>query len=451
MERIHIKDKLKLIDNLCAELTKVMNEIHNTSFSDRFWRLLISSHVGFSLSRKHLLDKKVINKNPLFEAINGASFPTLKHKALRLLRYYYYYYKNTRKAYTEIDKVLSANDHVAFGFHDTTDVVGRECGKVPDYFPLVMPFTKSKYRRKLKQIADRYDDVLMKNIILQLPIMSIENFQKLYDSIPLVAPGKKTMHVSLVKSEFMKMLLAKYSEHGAELHFYQPGGFFGELKYHGGYHQISKVADKFFTWGWKINACDVPSYAHRLSKFQKRYNLVEGGKLYDAVLCYPVPDPMEKARIATDTLTFLRNQQTQDKTKILARPRPKFRTIDNSAQLAFIPNGEVIKDEGKGPLADLIARSKLVIHMAHPSTNFLECLFVDHPCMAILSNPEPTDIVKPFYEHFLKIGVFHKNGESLAHWVNKINIDQWWAGVLQDPLFQEYKRTFLRKQIPVNG
>ena len=96
-------------------------------------------------------------------------------------------------------------------------------------------------------------------------------------------------------------------------------------------------------------------------------------------------------------------------------------------------------------MAEITAKSRLVIQFNIPATNFMECLYVDHPTIGLLSNDQPTEIVKPYYSFFTQQGVMHENFESLVDHLNKVDIDEWWGALIKEPMYQQFKNEFLRQ------
>jgi hypothetical protein len=65
--------------------------------------------------------------------------------------------------------------------------------------------------------------------------------------------------------------------------------------------------------------------------------------------------------------------------------------------------------------------------------------------MGLLDNDQPTNIVKPYYDFLLKQGVIHNNFISLVEHLNKIDLDEWWAALIKEPMYLQFKNEFLRK------
>jgi putative transferase (TIGR04331 family) len=243
------------------------------------------------------------------------------------------------------------------------------------------------------------------------------------------------------------MLISKYIEHGAKLFWYQHGAFYGEFTGHNAHYHESSVADEFRTWGWKIRDNDVPWKAYRLEQFRMQYEMEKKEKRYDCLMCYSALYAGNISFYTSVTNYFLENIDPNKYRQILARPRPIHKLHSQAFQLSFIADERVIKDSALGNMTEAIAQSKIVIQFSVPSTNFLECFYVNHPTIGVLNNIEPTLIIKKYYDFFIEMGVLHKDFTSLVNHLNSIKIDEWWQEVILHPVFKSFKNEFLNNRM----
>jgi hypothetical protein len=129
----------------------------------------------------------------------------------------------------------------------------------------------------------------------------------------------------------------------------------------------------------------------------------------------------------------------------IARPRPMSRTKSHAGELSFIKDNRVDIDSGLSSMAKLIKESRVVIQFEVPCTNFLECIYVDHPTIGFLFNKTPTEPIKPYYDFFLEQGVLHWSFDSIVEHLNKVDIETWWNGLIQHPMYISFKDTFTKK------
>lgn len=435
-------ERLALTDEITVKLAGLLNEIHDSDYSERFWKITLGPYINAIISRQHFLSSKDMELPPLFEPINAVSHPGFKKRFTKKLRYILKA-KQTSGNYKTVAALLANNDNIAFGFHDPVSIKRDVEAYLPEYFPYLRKKNNSK-RRKAISLANKQEDIFYRNVLKQLPQIYVEYFDALLEMIPLKNPEKKVFHTSLLDSFFSKFLVAKYLDYGAKLYYYQHGAYYGELVTHNAHKNESAIADKFVTWGWKINDKDVPGKAYRLEKFKREYNSQNTDFIYDCLFCYPGINNKnrEQYKKYTDSLTTKLDKAKYK--KLIARPRPSSKLPFIKHKIGFPVSKDITIDSAKKGIVNTITKTRLVIQFTVPSTNFTECLYVDHPTIGLLNNDNPTDIVKPFYDFFLKVGVLHNDFDSLLAHLNNIDLDTWWADVCSRDEYQEFKNTFLR-------
>ncbi len=163
--------------------------------------------------------------------------------------------------------------------------------------------------------------------------------------------------------------------------------------------------DLLLTYGWSIDRQDQPFFAVRLHEFADEYSEQQrGAGQIDVLAIYDRAETKNKLEYYKLCTELLCSQLDRAKYPTV-RLRPRGYTRLLSSRKSLIPYGptrDVELDRGTGKLAKLCRKSKVVVHWMHPSTNFLECIFVDHPVTAVWTEQEVTDIVRPYYEFFRK-------------------------------------------------
>lgn len=401
-------------------------------------------YAGITISQHKLYNDFDFNYPPGLEEINGLKPPAFKQKikldTIKIVKRLWAFnsFKVTRK-------LLKQENNLSVGFHNL-QIVKDELGK-PIPIDNVMFFISkgnTVLRKKVNAIAEKQEDVFYRNAIKRIPKIYIEFFEEIIKGIPLVSPEKKSFHLHL-PCLYNKFMIALYVEHGAKLYWYQHGAYYGEVK-GGGQNWEGRLADEFRSWGWKICNNHIPWKAYRLEYYAKIYYAETKEKKYDFLIAFPeLYDTVEM--IYRERMTyFLQNISREKYRRFLARPRPLNKVFSHVHLLHFIKNDErVVIDSGLTKMPSIIAGCRLVIQMSVPATNFLECVYTDHPTIGILQNDAPTEIVKPFYKFFLEEGVLHKDFESLVDHLNNIDIEKWWANIVLHPTYQEFKYTFARK------
>lgn len=437
-------ERIELGDELFSFLGPVMNKIHETRYSERFWRILLAPYVTTINSRRKLFMGYEMKSRPGIDPINSFSLPTLKEKLIVKLKYNAKAYR-TRKMPRQIEKTLSEYDSIAFGFHDPESVKKDIPGYFQTFYPFIPWKKDNKKRIRANNIAEQEDQLFHRNIIRQIPQSCIEYFDWYLSLIRIINPAGKTINTSMLENMFNRFLLAVYTEKGAQLNYYQHGAFYGEYRYYSPYSYEYSIADKYYTWGWKMGDKNIPWKAYRLNRFYRSYMSEKKNPIYDCLIVFPQISKQNFEEFRKSTSHLINNISREKFKSILIRPRATAVDLKYDEQFKFINDNRVTIDTGKSSIGKLISQSRLIIQYSYPGTNFLECLYVDHPSIVILKNTQPTEIVKPFYDFFLENGVFHYDFESLTSYLNNIDLDSWWKSVSENVLYKEYKNQFLRR------
>jgi hypothetical protein len=437
-------ERIQISEDIFTLLAPVMNEVHGKNYSFRFWKIVMNNYVNAAVSIMHLLKEQEINGGIPLLPINSHHIPTFKQKIIARLPALIKHYK-TYGNLSKMNRVLAEHNDVSIGLPDL-DIVRKDTGySIPLYYPVYPGKGNSKKRALVNKIAARYSNLFHRNIIKRLPQVYVEYFDKDYNSIRLVEPASKTIHTHGLPVYYNSLLIAKYIEHGAKLYCYQHGANYGEMIGHNSHFYESSVADEFRSWGWKIRSNDVPWKAYRMEKFKLMYDGFAKTGSYDVLMCYPDMHLLNIDFCKSATDYFLTNINADEYKKILARPRPLNKLFSHAKNLSFIQDSRVTIDSGLTNMAEVVSKCKLVIQFTVPGTNFMECIYVNHPTMGLLENDQPTDAVKPYYDFLLQQGVLHNSYVSLVDHLAKINVDEWWASVIKEPMYLQFKNEFLRK------
>lgn len=438
-------DRLKISEKIIGELVKVMNHIHEVNYPYRFWKILMGEYVNALVSIKYILEKEELNRAPYLFPLNSHHLPTFKQKLMARLPSVIKHYKNpgTRSRILEI---LRTENNIRIALPDI-EAVQKDIGgaNMPVYYPLFPGRGNAAKRKRAEQLVNNYTDVFYRNMIRQMPQVYVEYFDGLYNKIPLHNPEKKVFHTHGMPGFYNSLIIAKYLNNGAKLYYYQHGAYYGEMVGHNSHFNESSVSDEFRSWGWRIRENDVPWKAYRMEKFRLLYDKHPRTSEYDFLMCYPDVYDANHDFFKGVTDHLLQHIDAGRYKKFMARPRPNNRMFSHADRLSFIKDNRVFIDSGLGSMAEVTAKSRMVIQFTIPATNFMECLYVDHPTIGLLDNNNPTDQVKPYYEFFMQKGVMHKNFESLVDHLNKINIEEWWSALVKEPMYQQFKNGFIRK------
>jgi hypothetical protein len=438
-------ERLEISERIITELVAVMNHIHQVNYPYRFWKIIMADYVNALISIKHILEEEELKRDPYLFPLNSHHLPTFKQKIISRAPSVIKHYKHPGTR-SHIFQLLHNENNITIGLPDI-EAVRKDTGGVdmPVYYPLFPGRGNTAKRKRAEQLALQYNDLFLRNMIKQLPRVYVEYLDGLLDKIPVHNPEQKIFHTHGLPSFYNSLVIAKYLNKGAKLYCYQHGAFYGEMVGHNSHFNECSVADEFRSWGWVIKKNDVPWQAYRLEKFRLLYNKCIQSNEYDFLMCYP--DVFYANYNFFKEITDLLLQKLDEKKykKFMARPRPLNKMFSHAGRLSFIKDNRVFIDSGLSSMAEVTAKSKMVIQFTIPATNFFECLYVNHPTIGLLDNDQPTDNVKPYYDFFIEQGVMHLSFESLVAHLNKINIHEWWSYVIQQPMYQQFKNEFLRE------
>jgi hypothetical protein len=437
-------DRIEISDLLRKKLAAVLNELHGAHYSERFWGLIIEEYVKTAVTRKHLLETGDVDENVPFLPINSHSFPDLNTIWLEFA-------KQTVKALksqinsTRGMELLELKNQFRIGFPEFygLEKFSTELGvQLPEiHFHLIRPANLS-LRSKLNRIAEGIEDNFLKNSVKQLPKLYVEYFRALLSAIPLTDPGEKVFHVHNIRTFADEFIIAKYTENGAKLIWYQHGSHYGEFQWEYLHHYEHLMADEYRTWGWKLKEKDRPWNAYRLEKFRNEYIAFENTAEYSLLLCYPKMYKTYKEHSVPVTRYLEEHLDFNKFPEVAARPRPLHQKHGHESELSFIGSPHITVGSGLEPMAQMISKSELVVQISVPSTNFLECIYTGHPVTGIINNPDPSDIIRPYYQFFLENGVLHNTPQSLVSFLNNTDLDNWWSELQNEPVYQQFRKTF---------
>ena len=431
------------IAELVEEISPVMNSVHKYKFSRRFWRIAIGDHVKSCLNRRQNLLSNRKTPYITFRPIDAPVVPSRKDgfvsDVLEIAK------TNLRSSWHDeaAYKVPEKTKHILVGDFDPPNKAKDESIRLTtDYF--ISGRGDRLKRKKLILESERNGSDLGRAVLITMPRAFVEHLDGiLYRMRELSNAGGLSIHVEHYDSVITKIYAALLVERGARLIQYQPGGDFGEIKSLVEATRYNDI-DEFRTYGWKIHEKDVPHCAIRLAKFKARYDQADAKHKYDCLVVLNLArDESVQSRYRGILDTFA--DQLSTKFRICVRARAKSRRI-RLPVLAGWPRfqrGAVI-DPGFGDMARRVKQSMVVVHLDHPSTNFLECLYVDHPVVALQTNSDPTGIVQPYYVELERLGVFHQTTESLVKHLAQSDIPGWWRKVTEASVYREFKDTFAR-------
>lgn len=436
------------IEQLCSILFPIMNKIHNVNYSERFWLIVLSDHLKTCLNREPLMSKSDYKEPALFVSVNSRQIPVRK----AVLKNWLVYLGRKFKKGTSLDvfqEKVKSNANICIGTRSHEHERNGVGVATSEYFPWLMPVHNAGLRKRAVNHTNGRYDMFIRNIIANLPTFFLEHFAKNLESIPTVNnPGEKIFHYEHLQSPFSYLTLAKYQEYGAKIFFYQTGGYIGEVSFSPS-KLFYRTIDKFITYGWKVNEKDQPGKAYRMDQYfrswKKQLDLGVQQSI-DCLIVFSLIDEYTKEYYYNTYRYLISNLDRKKYGNVVLRPRlTTTRLVSSPNEFAFlkVEKDSVSIDDGKGPLAILAAKSKVIVHLQLPSTNFLEAVYCMQPVLGVNTNYSPSQAVASYYEDLTNLKVIHPNIQSLVNHLNAVQINEWWDRVLRDDRFTEFGNNFV--------
>ena len=423
----------------------ILNDIHGTRHSERFWLYLV-----LPLVRKHQIrmyqqglsaQRKAAEETP-----ERAEQKPIARRMAGLKSVMYSKAKMALKSaaawsrYPELKKKLAVGRVFSYAFHEPPALEG-EAVSLPAAVPALFGKGDQRKRSAVLERSEPLSDGEQRAVLCSLPDYLVERFDGFIRRVPLTNPAEKEFHISIGHVDFMALVFALHFEHGAKMIRYQHGSHYGEQAYFDSVERHN--CTEFHTWGWKILPQDVPDRAFRLEGFRRRYQACGTRREIDLLMCFPALHENNIERVSAQAHCILDGLNRTRFRTVIARPRPMARFGDFSHSVRFLSGRDIEIDSGQDDIAALIAKSELVLHFEVPSTTFLECMHVDQPVTGIYFNLRPTEIVLPFYQFFFRVGILHLTAESLVEHLNSISdVASWWSDVRGHAEYQEFKAKF---------
>lgn len=346
IKKLTTSHRVDSMESLFEQLADVLNDVHGTSYSLRFRKILLESHLKAMISRRAVLSSREIKRKPDLFAINSSRIPNRKLIfKQRLIDFAKYLKKRTnlKKVYHH----LRSKYKLRIGFFEYPGLDEEGIGvSLPTYHSFSFTPGDMHKREEIYNLTNSRDEQFIANTIRQLPKVLVEHFANLTETVEIYSPSLKELHVHTTQSFFNQVLIALYVEKGAKLLWYQHGSFYGEFAGDGEHKYEHDISDQFRTWGWKIREKDTPWKAYRLEKFRQEYEQFSNTKECDLLISYSKID--DGSRIANEELTdyLLNNLDPEKYKKILARPQPTNKVFSQKSQLDFIDSERIIKSKG---------------------------------------------------------------------------------------------------------
>jgi len=287
-----------------------------------------------------------------------------------------------------------------------------------------------------------YREKIIRSLIKEcIPTLYIEGFKdiRIKSNKSFLPKKNKIIFTSNAwKDTAFKYWLADQVNGGAKLVYGQHGSAYGILLEHYAEKHELKICDKYLSWGWKDDDKVIPGPVLSVLE-KKQFKKNEATRIIVATRImhlYLYANNLLSANRGFESvkyyLRFLKLLNEKVKKDVCLKLHPAENRVNISYEpfiKKYYPNIKVL--DINIPLLELIDNSKLTLFCYWESTQFLQCMALDRPCVVILEDGFEQKIrpsAKKIFQDLIKIKVLHLTPESAATFLNQNldNIYQWW-------------------------
>jgi len=322
--------------------------------------------------------------------------------------------------------------------------------------PKVAPDCELRKKLKIPNKGSEFEFLLSEFIPKQIPTVYLEGYSELKKGAKRVFPKnpKVILYVNAHHyNEGFKVWSAGQMEKGARLLGMIHGGHYGSALWSSNEIHETKIADKYYSWGWEVEGKDnvIPSASMQLSETRKRFRSDPQGKIlwlgmsrpryscwmFSAPVGMHMLEYVEEQKkffetLLPEALDFFKMRLFHADYKWGVKERLK-ETIPN---LCFDTDGDTMYQQ--------LCQSRLCIGTYNSTTN-LETISANFPTIAFwnFDHWKLRESARPYFDDMVQAGVFHDNPESAAKKVNEVYEDPmtWWLSTE----VQEVKNRFCHR------
>lgn len=302
-----------------------------------------------------------------------------------------------------------------------------------------------------------FQDVLCALLPVYLPVAYLEAFvpyRQKAKALRLRRPKVLYTANGLVGHTLFKSLAADWREEGTRILDHQHGGGYGLDRIHALEEYETRVADRFFTWGWRGSS---PKLTPLAAPFSSRKPIAPSGTGRVLLNCgsypknlyrihfQPLPGTIET--VIAETRVFVR--ELSDRPELVVRPY----MVDFGWNLLHTlrqANPGLTLDDLRNSGLVSYGLSSLVVHN-YLGTSWLETLAMNIPtvCFYDTSTYAFRDPVQPHIAALSSAGVLHTSGQAAATLVKSVMSDPqgWW----QQKEVQDARLAFVRNYANFSG
>lgn len=290
-----------------------------------------------------------------------------------------------------------------------------------------------------------------------LPTCYLEGFESLQRQVDrLDWPGSPRLIFTsnnFDTSEVFKLWAAQRVEGGSVYIIGQHGNNYGTASYCPSETECLETADAFITWGWRgARASCRPAFIFKTCGRSRAQWDRDGGlllieaclpHLFDAWDPYP-----EFALYQQDQFDFVAALPEEIRHLLTVRLHAEHKKKSWGEVARWRQKQPQVRlDDGTTALADLVSRSRLVVH-SYDSTGILENLALNTPTVCFWRGG--TDHLRPsavaYYDLLVRAGILHNSAQSAAHKVTQVwpDVDSWWGGTTVQDARERFCHEFAR-------
>lgn len=275
-----------------------------------------------------------------------------------------------------------------------------------------------------------------------MPTVYLEGYTALCNQVDNLRWPSRPKAIFTSASHFyddvFKAWCAARTEEGAPLVVGQHGGHVGTAWSFTHDHQMA-IVDRFLSWGWSdpdepkvvpVGMLKAPTLPETKGTVKVRALLVIGNAdLQSCDLACAVRSGSQFLDYLEDQFTFIAALSSTVRDALMVRLVVHESGWENEQRWRDrMP--EAMIDDGRLPIMDLVAETKLCIATTN-GTTYLESLFLNVPTVVFwdTSRWEILDSAVPYFDHLASVGIFHHSPESAANHVSKIwsDVGAWWS------------------------
>ncbi len=299
---------------------------------------------------------------------------------------------------------------------------------------------RAELAKKLQPATDTSVEGIIVSFLFDLiPMSCLEGYRSLLEASELTSWPKQPKFIftslNFKADELFKIWTAEKVNKGTPYFVGQHGMGYGTHKF----YELSveeTSADRFFTWGWKLNQQQhVPAFIFKNSSNSRARDRARNGLLLIETTPYARFEVWEQAdefeKYMEEQFNFVSHLAVPVRDELLVRLHPGYAINSGEGDLRWLNyNPDIKLDLGQVPIRKLWSKSKLMVH-SYDSTGLLETLEADRPTIAFWQDGlnHLVDEAIPYYQLLISAGIVHLTPESAAAKINDIwaDVDKWWA------------------------